>query len=216
MYAPAACGKRMIIWNSDNDTSAFTCVLGGVNKPVCDCYQCSDSAGAFTLFTETSRGWLDFSDVYDPLYPDPYTSGNGCGASELANRIRYDHGGHVVVPSCIPGISGVKAGVKDDVMARIGETVFVPIYSGTCAGTSTGCATEGYQVNRFGCVKVIKWDQSFELKPTTAGAAAGYSKIKSKVIEVSKTCGAACVTNCGATDGSLPADWELRSVGLTK
>jgi hypothetical protein len=219
LWEQVPCGERLVVWDADKDDAGSSCKIGGVPKPTCSCYDCDlDNNGKddFVLITETSRGWLDFSNVTDPLYRDPCAS-NGCGASELVCRLRNDAGGRITLPVCISGIRGIKAGAKDDVNARAGQTVSIPLFESVNCPTGnhcTGTSADSFYMTRFGCIVVEGWDQSFELQPKPGMDSKEYKKIKSKVIYVRKNCGGSCMTNCGGTDGTLPQSWELKAVGL--
>ncbi len=217
LYVNAACGARMVIWDADKDDIDSACEIGGVTHPFCDCYDCSDNDGPLTLFTDTSRGWLDFTGSTDPLYPDTCAS-NGCGDSELKCRIEKGAAEMVTLPACIAGLRGVKAGASKEIDARAGDIVRLPLYDTTCSPVGNHCSgtdAEGYHVVDFGCVQVEGWVQSLQLDPKP-GMDKSYKKIKSKAIIVTKVCGGACATSCGSTNGALPETWQLRAVSITK
>lgn len=212
------CGEDLVIWNAENKNAEISCVIDGAEQPLCDCYECVYKDGdPFVVMTDVSRGWLDFSTVIDPLYVDTCRSTNGCGESELSCRLRLNSGVRISLPSCIPGIHGVKAGAKTDVDARIGQVVSIPLFTGMCESTShcTGGEIEAYSVETVGCVTVKGWDQNFELIPKSTMDPKIYTKVKSKAIIVSKNCGG-CVTYCGSTNGTPPNSWELRAVNLIR
>ncbi|MGL4649531.1 MAG: pilus assembly protein TadG-related protein [Caldilineaceae bacterium] len=221
LWEQVPCGERLVVWDADKDGAGGSCVIGGQPRRTCDCYDCDlDNNGAddFVLLTETSRGWLDFSNATDPLYRDPCAS-NGCGASELVCRLRNDAGGRMTLPICIAGIRGIKAGAKDDVNSRAGQTVSIPLYeSVNCPAGShcTGTSADSFYATRFGCIVVEGWDHNFELEPKAGMDSKIYKKIKSKVVYVRKNCGGSCMTNCGGTDGTAAQPWELRAVGLVE
>jgi hypothetical protein len=108
--------------------------------------------------------------------------------------------------------------VKDEVDARAGDVVQIPLYSSiNCASGSncSGTEAESYYISRFGCVSVTGWVQNFELLPKP-GMPKSYKKIKTKTILVTKECGGECMTFCG-TAGEDPAEpWELRAASLSQ
>jgi hypothetical protein len=213
LYESATCGERIVIWNADNDDEEVTCKVGGVPKPICDCYDCDlDNNGAndIEIFTGQSRGWLDFSEALDPLYPDTCKT-SGCGAAELKCRLLNDSGSKLTLPTCVAGLHGVKAGAKAAVDARTGDVVRLPLYDSLGCPLSGGCGGSFHLV-RFGCARVIGWEHQFELQPKEPG----YKKMKSKVIIVEKSCDSNCMTSCGSSDGTLPQPWEVRAVGLVE
>lgn len=118
LYEDIPCGKTIAIWDADKSKQQVECKIGGVARNICDCYDCdSQDIGVddFIAMTDLSRGWLDFASKTDPIYEDSCKSSNGCGASELACRIRDGGGGRITLPACIAGVRGVKASMKDDV-----------------------------------------------------------------------------------------------------
>ncbi len=124
----------------------------------------------------------------------------------------------VILPACIAGLRGVKAGAKNEIDARAGDIVKVPLYDTTCSPTNNHCSgteAEGYHIVQFGCVVVEGWEQQLQLDPKP-GMDKSYKKIKSKAVIVTKYCGGDCATACGSTDGTLPEAWEVRSVSLTR
>ena len=160
LFEGVQCGQSIVIWDADFDKVSATCTIGGVTRDTCDCYDCDlddDGSNDFAVVTNMARGWMDFPETgTEDVYSDPCKA-NGCGASELACRLRSDYGGRVELPACIPGLRGIKAGVKDDVNERAGETVSVPLFSSiNCASGSncSGTEAESYYVTRYGCVSV--------------------------------------------------------------
>lgn len=219
LYEGVQCGQSLVIWDADFDKVDARCIIGGVPRDVCDCYDCDlddDGSNDFAVVTSLARGWMDFpSDSGGSVYTDPCKS-SGCGASELACRLRSDYGGRVTLPACIPGLRGIKAGVKDDVNARAGETVNVPLFTSiNCASGSncTGTEAESYYVTRFGCVSVTGWIQNFVLNPKP-GMPKTIKKITSKAILATKDCSGDCMTFCGSTSGEPAQPWELRAASL--
>ncbi len=219
LFEGVQCGQSIVIWDADFDKVDASCVIGGVQRDTCDCYDCDlddDGSNDFAVVTSIARGWMDFPDTpANGVYTDPCKA-SGCGASELACRIRSDYGGRVELPACIPGLRGIKAGVKDDVNARAGQTVSVPLFSSiNCAasGNCTGQEAASYYVTRYGCVSVTGWIQSFVLNPKP-GMPKTIKKITSKAVLATKDCSGNCMTFCGGTDGDPAAPWELRAASL--
>ena len=220
-----ACGEQFVVWDAEheNPNQQSSCVIGGVTHPLCDCYKCdlnNDGADDFRIVTETSRGWLDFSSVIGDAYVDSCQAA-GCGASELRCRIQSDSAAKVTIPSCIPGIKGIKAGVKSSVDARAGDAVSIALYDSTnCPADSNCSGTEAdtFHVTDFACVTVNGWVQNFSLDPKPLYAAKPYSlkKIQSKVIMVSRRCDGACTTSCGGTGGGVPEPWQVTATSLIK
>jgi hypothetical protein len=191
------------IWTGDNLHDNPDC------KETYDCDPDNDGKDEFVDIT--SRGWLDFSDVVNnELYPDSCVQ-SGCGESELACWIKNDSTSKVTIPGCVPGLNGVKAGVKDEVNARIGQVVSVPIYDGTgCSGISCP-GGQTYHVVDFKCITVRGWVQNYTL-PRQDGSQPPW---KGSVIRASITCGG-CSTECGETSGAPPPPGGLRAVSLIR
>jgi Flp pilus assembly protein TadG len=220
LYADVECGEAMVIWDADKDDVGISCIIEGVPRDVCDCYDCDlDNNGSqdFVVLTGLSRGWMDFPSVDDPIYTDSCKA-EGCGASELNCRLEAGTGGRISLPSCVPGLTGIKAGVKSAVDSRRGQIVQVGLYSGfgCAAGSScTGDEARTYQISSFGCVNVGGWVQSFTLNPKP-GMSSEYTRISSKAIIATKTCNSSsCVSRCGVGNGAPAAPWQLRAAGLT-
>lgn len=220
LYEGVQCGQTVVIWDADFDKTDAVCTIGGVNRDVCDCYDCDlddDGSNDFVIVTTIARGWMDYtaSESFEGVFTDSCDS-NGCGASELACRIRSDYGGQVSLPACIAGLRGVKAGVKDDVNARAGDTVNLPLFTSINCGTGNHCTgheAESYYVTRFGCATVTGWVQNFTLNPKPAMPKT-YKKITSKAILATKDCSGNCMTFCGTTTGQPAEPWELRAASL--
>ena len=160
---------------------------------------------------------MDFPDTSHPVYTDSCDS-NGCGASELACRIVNNYGGRIQLPACLPGLRGVKAGVKDEVDSRRGDIVRIPLYSGLNCSSGNHCTgkdAETFLVTKFGCAMVTGWVQNYELTPKP-GMPKSYKKIKSHVVFATKECNANCMTSCGAPSDDPPEPWEVRAAGLTR
>lgn len=202
----AGCGASFYVWDS---------------KKIIDCetYDCDlDDDGRDDILVGGDRGWLDFSVALGPLQDDCVQS--GCGASEVACHVESDSGGLLDLPVCLPGDSGVKAGVKNAVDTRIGDYVRIPLFEGIGCGSGTSCADETghtcpgglrYCVVSFGCVKVHGWEQNIQVETID-----GSKHVNGKAIEVSIDCEGNCQTSVGGTDGEPPKPWELRAVSLTQ
>ncbi len=195
----AGCGTEFQVWNDDKivDCSIYDCDL--------------NNDGTDDVIVGGDRGWLDFSEVVSPEYEDSCVA-NGCGASELECHIRNDEGALINLPACIPGDSGVKAGVKDGIISRINDSVSIALFDSV--GCNAGRTCPGglpYHVVSFGCVKVKSWEQSLKLdkKDGSGGNVVG------KAIVVEIDCDG-CETTCGGTDGSLPIPGGIRAVNLLK
>lgn len=223
LFRDAQCGQSVVIWDADNDQVGASCQINGVERPVCDCYICDldgDGSDDFTVVTSVSRGWMDFPDPppSEQVYTDPCKA-NGCGASELACRLRSDYGGRVKLPACIPGLRGIKAGVKDDVNARAGQTVAVPLFTAINCASGSNCSgkeAETYYVTDFGCVKVTGWIQTFRLNPKP-GMPRSVRAITSKAVLATKDCEVgSCVTFCGSTTGEKAQQGQMTAVSLIR
>jgi hypothetical protein len=186
-----SCDEVFYVWAGQNENS----------DPDCDIYDCDvDGDGDEDVIPMQGRAWLDFSDLVTLEHPDGCVQ-PGCGASELRCWILSTSGARVVLPACIAGDPGVRAGLQNAVNARSGDVVNVPLYDYTdCMGVT--CPGTSIHAIDFGCVKVRVWVHSLEL-PRKDGANPPW---KDKAIEVSVHCNPdECVTDCGNTDG-YPAD----------
>jgi Flp pilus assembly protein TadG len=213
----AGCGSEFYVWNDDTDGSACQ-VDGEPSNNMCDCYDCDlDNNGEddFVVNMGEGRAWLDYSGAVAP-YTDACTQ-EGCGASELSCHIRNDVGTKVDLPTCVAGDSGVKAGVKDDIESRIGDTLGFALYDslGCPSGNNCGAGTT-YYVTSFGCMSIVGWEQNFELKPKPEYLALGYKNQKGKAIRGRINCGNECTTGCGGTDGTPAEPWQLTAVSITQ
>jgi Flp pilus assembly protein TadG len=219
LFEGVQCGQSLVIWDANFNQVNATCTIGGVTRDICDCYDCDlddDGSNDFAVITDLARGWMDFPETEESsVYPDPCKA-TGCGASELACRIRSDYGGRVELPACIPGLRGVRASARDDVNSRAGETVSVPLFTSiNCASNSncTGTEAESYYVTHYGCVTVTGWVQSFRLNPKP-GMPRTIRSITSMAVLATKDCSGNCMTFCGSTNGEPAAPWELRAASL--
>jgi len=215
----AGCGEKFAVWTGENSKKKgkkkLECDLdqdGVADDDICDCYVCEDDEGEpFRVMATEGRAWLDFSEAVAP-YTDACTA-PGCGAFELACHLRYDEGAHIVLPTCISGDNGVKAGVKDDVDSRAGDLVNIALYDSLGCETSNCAGGESYHVIRLGCIEVIGWDQHFVLEPQNPAL---YKTVRGKAIWARVNCSGQCMASCGSTDGRLPDPWELSAVSLIK
>jgi len=190
------CGRPFYVWNGNNANK----------EPDCNECQCDvDGDGRQDLVDMDNRTWLDFSGIVDPLYPDECTQ-SGCGANELGCQIRRNSGAKITLPQCVAGDKGVKAGVKNDVDSRAGDSVRIPLYDSLGCTPSAGASCPGgdagaYHVVQFGCVKVPPnaWDQQLQLVYKATGTGNCW---KGKVMQVAIDCNAgACQTNSGRVCG---------------
>jgi hypothetical protein len=208
--------QRFAVWSDSNDNQVPSCEVNGVEYTnICHCYDCdenNDGEDDFAVVTGEGRAWLDLSEAVLP-YTDPCTA-SGCGAAELACQLRKDSGARIDLPKCISGDNGVKAGVKDDVNERIGDSVSIALYDSMGCSTSNCPGGDTYRVTSFGCIDVVTWDQSFQVDPIDPTS--GYKRLKGKVIWAKVNCRNSCTTFCGSTDGTPPNPWEVTAVSLTR
>jgi hypothetical protein len=196
----AGCGDSFYLFNGDNENQ----------QPDCSIYDCDvDDDGRNDVVPTDSRAWLDFSDTVNPLYPSCAQS--GCGANELGCWIANSNPSPVSLPDCIAGDSGVKAGVRNDVESRVGDSVNVPLYDGNSCGTSSCPGGRRYNAMQFGCVEVLGWRQNYVLPRLDGGNPAW----RGHMIEVSMDCGG-CDTLCGTTPGGQPVPGGVNAVSLTQ
>lgn len=194
LYADGnGCGHSFEVWTSDK---------------VVDCREVNcdfDGDGIDDIIIGGDRGYLDFSAARYP-FVDDCDSGQGCGSDELACRFRGDGDNSLQLPTCVAGVGGVRASMKDDVDSRIDDTVHVPLYENlACDPEMTNNCTNGvnYWVTRFGCVKVEGWRQGSLLDPSV------------KVIKVQIDCNG-CADPIGTAVARVPEDWEMRAVSLVR
>ncbi|MFO7631690.1 MAG: pilus assembly protein TadG-related protein [Caldilinea sp.] len=219
LFADVPCGESIIVWDADNDGDEATCVIDGQQRPLKDCYTCQGCSDPedFTLITSISRGWMDFPEPPEgeDIYVDPCKA-NGCGANELACRLFNGYGGRITLPACIPGLRGIKAGVKDEVNSRAGDSVSVPLFTSINCASGSNCSGKEaatYRVTQLGCIRVTGWIQTFRLLPRPH-MGKEVKAVTSKAIEASKDCSGSCVSFCGSTNGQAAAPGEVRSAGL--
>ncbi|MBC7241297.1 MAG: hypothetical protein H5T60_02485 [Anaerolineae bacterium] len=212
------CNQPFYVWDDDQIVD-------------CETYDCDlNNDGYDDVVVGGDRGWLDLSGVpglYDHVCLQP-----GCGESELECWIRSNSGARIELPACISGDSGVKAGAKDGVNARAGDTVAVPLFesvgctnpSGNCPGGLT------YWITAVGCIQVVGWDQNVRLDPielpTPTPPPPGTveptptkqprNPIIGKAIVAIMDCSGSCMSNCGGTSGEPGESWEYRAVSLIK
>lgn len=222
LWAEEACKPQKIaIWS--DDTKEAACVLlneeTGVleeRDSICDCYICEWAGEPISVFTSTSRGWIDLTGSQADIYNDSCTA-SGCGADELKCHIGSPSGSLVELGEngiCMAGNRGVRASVQQPVNARGGDTISVPIYSDTNCPVANNCSgtdAESYLVTKFGCINVIGWEQNFELAHISGD---NNKRLKGKAILAEVNCSGGCFTACGNTDGSAAEPWEARAVSL--
>lgn len=234
----AGCGQIFYVWDDDK-TFDCQCLPG---DPSCIAYDCDlNDDGIDDVIQGGDRGWLDLSGAAYPYTGECLQP--GCGASEIACLILNNSGLNINLPKCISGDSGVKAGVKDEVDARMGDTVAIPLYDSVgCQDPSGNCPGGlGYWVTSIGCVTVVGWEQSLRIVPQptptptatptpdpsatpgptptpTPGNPSGGSPqvIIGKAIKVRLNCDQTCMSFCGSTDGSPPNPWDMKAVSLIK
>lgn len=203
------CGTPFFVWNGDNDNQ----------QPDCTLYQCDvNGDGVNDLVGLEGRTWLDFSDVVDPQYPDPHGCvGSGCGTRELSCNILYGSGSHITLPACIVGVNGTRSATKNDVEARAGDVLPLPLYDSRGCQAGRSCpGGDTYHVTRFGCVVVDPIEpfiQNFELQPLDPLDPPSPRTWKGPVIKISISC-EECETFCGSTTGGPPVPGGVNSVSL--
>jgi hypothetical protein len=198
LSAEYKCNVPFYVWAGDNPNQ----------QPDCDVYECDvNGDGINDIVNQLQRAWLDFSDVTDPEYPDHCTQ-DGCGAAELVCYLESDSGASILIPACIGGDTGVKAGTKAAVNSRIGDTVAIPIFDTYCDGAT--CSGQDIHAIYFACIKILGWDHSLEL-PRKDGALPPW---KGPVIAAKVDCTSECSTRCGGTIGGPPPAWGVKAVSL--
>jgi hypothetical protein len=200
-WYPLGCGETFYVWAGENETK----------DPDCSVYNCDvDGDGKEEVIPMDGRAWLDFSEVISAEFPDDCDQ-PGCGAQELKCWFLNDNGGKVWLPTCIPGDTGVKAGVKDAINTRTGDAVLVPLYDSLCGGVT--CPGRAIHAVAFGCIRVMGWIQELTLNRLD-GAQPPW---KDKAIKARVECNPlACKTNCGGTSGNPPPPWGVWAVSLTR
>jgi hypothetical protein len=203
------CGGTFYVWTGDNL----------LNVPDCEnVYDCDvpdkdgNVDGKDDFVNVESRGWVDFSDIVNSeQYPDA-CSQTGCGENELVCWIREDSTTEVIEGDCVPGLQGVKAGVKDEVNGRIDDTVRIPIYDSKGCPEARYCpGGETYHIDHFGCIVVEGWIHNLEL-PRRDGANPPW---KGPVIAAHVLC-EGCPTDCGSSNGDRSPAGGVRAVSLIK
>lgn len=199
--AGAGCGVEFLVWTSDKmDCAEFDCDL--------------DDDGRNDIIAGGDRGWLDFGSSIPSPYVDDCVQ-PGCGAGELACQIRSDTGSFIELPTCIAGVSGVKGGVRNDVIGRIDDFVRIPLYEYIGCPVSGQCNPSEHQIDYwvtdFGCVKVVGYFKNYEVVDPSTGKSE-----KSDIIRVAIDCTGACVTSAGGTGGEPPSPWSVYAVSLVK
>lgn len=221
LFENAPCGESIIIWDANGDGDEALCKINGVERPLNECYTCQGCSDPdnFTIVTSVARGWMDFPapPEEEQIYVDSCKS-NGCGASELFCRLFYGYGGRVTLPTCIPGLRGVKANAKAAVEEHVGNSISVPLFTDINCPSDSNCSGKDaatYYVTEIGCIKVVGWIQTFRLNPRP-NMPSSVKRITSKAIEAIKDCDGNCFTACGSTTGEAPKPGETTAVGLVR
>jgi hypothetical protein len=205
-------GMAFYVWSGDNPNQQPDCFHPDDNPTgIHDC-DVRPKDGINEMVTMLQRAWLDFSDLEDLDYADSCNQ-PGCGAMELACWIRNDAGAPVDLGEhgvCIAGDTGVKAGVKDDVQSRQGDTVAIPIFDQIGCGGVT-CPGTSIRAIQFGCIEVGGWIQNLTL-PRKDGENPPW---KGPVIEAFVSC-ETCETYCGSTIGGPPIPGGVKAVSLIR
>lgn len=218
LWEGVACGKTIAVWDAANENQAPECFIGGKYEPnLCKCYDCdSQNVGIddFMVVSDVSRGWLDFPVTDDPIYKDVCKE-SGSGANELKCTVKNGFQGKIVLPRWITALNGVKASALKEVEDRIGDQVRIPLYGDLDApGSGNNRDVDEFYVTKFGCSTVDGVEKNVWLNPLP-GMPKSYKKVKITAVLVTKDCGV-CTTECGATDGTPAAEWELRASNLVK
>jgi hypothetical protein len=206
-----ACGKKFILWDSDNE---LDCVR----------WNCDADGDGIPDTPLDMRAWVDFTAAMVPGQRDP-CDGAGCGCDELKYRIRgYNNHGEacqswVQIPYCMVGSvgAGVCSAAWQTAEDQAGRIVRFPLYDGSCtpgAGAGSSCGSEGYNVTDFGCVRVVG---TYHLCPVLDPT---HCQNGPKVILVEVPCvngqpHPACASECGSTTGGDPGPGSVRAVSLT-
>ena len=106
-----------------------------------------------------------------------------------------DNPAPVTIPSCIGGDSGIKAGVQNEIDARVPDVIRIPIFDGPC--TAPNCK-EGFHVVDFGCVTNQGWVKKLQLTNKIDGAKGWFGKVIKVTVSCDRT---ACASDCGSTTG---------------
>jgi hypothetical protein len=215
----AGCGRYFYVWAGSNDnTGSPDCV----NTCNCDV----DNDGRDDLVTDVNRAWIDFSSVATNLYPDGCIQ-SGCGANELGCLVRNNTGVLIHTPSCIPGDSGKKAGLQNDITAVAGRPEIVPLFSSLgCTPNGNPCGNQQtYDITAFGCIRLATspWQSKSNFKLSFHGTpnppANGNANIcwSDAVIKVKIECTVgACYSGSGHGGGAGPTPGSPSSVSLVK
>jgi hypothetical protein len=216
MYSEDGCLEE------DNDFYVWTGDQESKNPDCENVYECNlDDDPQNEVIGIHGRAFVDYGQNKDSQYPGDCRQ-PGCGEDELVCWIESEEGGEVQIPSCVPGTSGIKAGVKDEVNDRANSEdpiVGIPLYH------HLGCDQPGdepdpgycpggqrYYVTSIGCIEVLGWDHQLTLQRKDGTN----PPWKGKAIHVKMACNDECDTTCGRTIGGLPEDWEMRAVSLVE
>jgi hypothetical protein len=221
LFEDVPCGESIIVWDANGDGDEALCKINGVERPLNECYTCQGCSDPnnFTIVTSVTRGWMDFPapPAEETIYVDGCKS-NGCGASELICRLYYGYGGRVTLPTCIPGLRGVKASAKAAVEEHVGDSISVPLFTDINCPSDSNCSGKDaatYYITEIGCIEVVGWIQTFRLNPRP-NMPSSVKRITSKAIEAIKDCNGNCFTACGSTTGEAPKPGETTAIGLVK
>ena len=102
------CDRVIYVWNVENEQQPIDCDDANGDGVFDDCDL--DNDGIDDVVTGAGRGWIDFSDSQDPLYPDGCIQ-TGCGAAEMSCLVVNASKDRVVLPACLPGVGGARASV---------------------------------------------------------------------------------------------------------
>ncbi len=199
------CGEVLYVWNAQNEQQEIDCAVD-------DCDLNGD--GIDDIVTGSGRGWVDFSDAADPLYPDACTQ-TGCGASEMSCQVQSLSKNRIILPACLPGVGGVRESVVAEAIAMSGRTVKIPVFDGLGCDAGRSCPNgASYHVTRFGCAVV---EPPLRANETTCTESNGVppcydprkkelviSQTKKAVVIRVETACSNCETDCGRTTGAPP------------
>lgn len=218
LWEGIACGKTVAVWDSAINEQ-IECFIGGQYRPnLCDCYDCdSQDIGKddFIVVNDYSRGWVDFPTTSDPIFRDVCKE-SGSGANELKCTLANNYQGRLVLPAWVEALNGVKASALKEVEDRVGDSVRIPLYGNIDTNMTSNCYdvnVDKFYIVKFGCATVEGVEKNRWLYPKP-GMPKSYKKVKITAVLVTKNC-TGCTTDCGTTDGTVGAPWELHASNLT-